>query len=551
MFAAPTDDRPSSDVSWLFDEGRVVLDLDNDPVKDYKDIPLTLSSQVEGALMEAISRLDADIKIYDFWARLSVYSFRAKIQQLLISDRPRHCGRGGILTPQALSKRMGEFRLANAVTSRGTRLGSKILRDFLWNRMSQAARDQNSTRELNKLSKVDQEEAKQGNAGKHAANAGGWTKKKSQNQADENVLAQTIAEEEGATIPAVLRFRKNRRSREIPRSNMTGNEQRQDSFNAPEEGEPSNPNKRRKVGEPTPGGTCVPQFSFPVTVYQETWRDPSFYPPVAPHGFDQPFNPFIGQYNALPTEVAALAPSGYPQSHPVPNVWNPFAGLDSGRQFMGSLASSWHNSQHMLPAAQVRRNHSTVGAENTLDNAIDLFDPRYIDPSLLQTIQHQNTHQSIGDDSSANLASPDRSFADHVEALSSGTDLRNLVYQTRPMEDQASMEIDYRTIRPQDEEDRSEIQRALVLTEVNYWLRTGNDCPPTDTRQSYSYQVTQILDNFAIWWAVVVDPFSPTPDLVKCHAPWRNGFTDWDVPTGGDQELVNKNFPVWKAAHGG
>ena len=79
MFVLPINDRPSNDVLWLFDEGRVVLDLDNDPIKDYKDIPLTLSSVVEGALMEAISRLDNRIQIYDFWARLLVHLFRATI----------------------------------------------------------------------------------------------------------------------------------------------------------------------------------------------------------------------------------------------------------------------------------------------------------------------------------------------------------------------------------------------------------------------------------------------------------------------------------------
>ena len=75
IFARPEHDRPSREVPWMYDEGRVVLDLDNDPVNDYEDIPLTLSSKVEGALMEAISRLDRDITIYDFWARLSVHPF--------------------------------------------------------------------------------------------------------------------------------------------------------------------------------------------------------------------------------------------------------------------------------------------------------------------------------------------------------------------------------------------------------------------------------------------------------------------------------------------
>ena len=67
---------PEYEVLWMFHEGRVVLSLDNHPVKNYRDIPLTVSSKVEGALMEAIRRLDPRIVIQDFWARLLVHSFK-------------------------------------------------------------------------------------------------------------------------------------------------------------------------------------------------------------------------------------------------------------------------------------------------------------------------------------------------------------------------------------------------------------------------------------------------------------------------------------------
>lgn len=72
-FAKLDYETPTYEVPWMYDEGRVVLDLDNHPVKDYKDIPLTCSSQIEGALMEAIRRIDFRITVIDFWARLSVH----------------------------------------------------------------------------------------------------------------------------------------------------------------------------------------------------------------------------------------------------------------------------------------------------------------------------------------------------------------------------------------------------------------------------------------------------------------------------------------------
>ena len=65
---------PTYDVPWLYEDGCVVLDLDGQPLKAYESIPLTISSKVEGALMEAIIRYDDRISVGDFWARLSVLS---------------------------------------------------------------------------------------------------------------------------------------------------------------------------------------------------------------------------------------------------------------------------------------------------------------------------------------------------------------------------------------------------------------------------------------------------------------------------------------------
>lgn len=73
MFAKLNYETPTYGVSWMFDEERVVLDLNNNPIKDYRDIPLTLSSMVEGALMEAIWRIDTRITTMDFLARMSVH----------------------------------------------------------------------------------------------------------------------------------------------------------------------------------------------------------------------------------------------------------------------------------------------------------------------------------------------------------------------------------------------------------------------------------------------------------------------------------------------
>ena len=58
------------ELHFMFDDGRVVLDMDNHPVVDYEDIPIVLSSAFEGWCMEAIHRIDSRIERADWRARM-------------------------------------------------------------------------------------------------------------------------------------------------------------------------------------------------------------------------------------------------------------------------------------------------------------------------------------------------------------------------------------------------------------------------------------------------------------------------------------------------
>ena len=206
-------EEPSYKVPWMYYDGCVVLDLDNHPVNDYRDIPLTVSSKIEGELMEAIRRLDPRIAFRDFWARMSVFPSLLLSQQRLIKDRPERCGKGGILRIGALSERTTRARLRNCIPSKDERKGTKAIRAYIWSRMSPAARAANSTRELRKLSKEQQKQAKLANKGKHDMNAGGWLpSKKTRSCVQKEVLARRIAQEGVAKKrrPASTRSCKNR-----------------------------------------------------------------------------------------------------------------------------------------------------------------------------------------------------------------------------------------------------------------------------------------------------------------------------------------------------
>ena len=149
---------PKYPVEWMYDEGRVVLDLNNNPVRDFRDIPLTLSSEVEGGLLTLIRRLDDRIAWPDLWARLSVHPSQSSDQQSLTSDSPEKGQKGSILSVPTLTERSRQWSLKNCVPAWKKRLGSEKITDYFWSRMSPAARDANSTRELSKLSREEMAE---------------------------------------------------------------------------------------------------------------------------------------------------------------------------------------------------------------------------------------------------------------------------------------------------------------------------------------------------------------------------------------------------------
>ena len=190
---------PTYEVPWLYEDGCVVLNLDHRPLRAFENIPLTLSSEVEGVLMEAIIRYDVRISIEDFWARMSVLLSLALFRRTLITRRPGMCGHGGIFTPNALTVRRNKFRLKNCVAAWGPkRRGSKNIRKYIEDHMSPADVAANTTGGLHKLSQAEQKEARKPNAGKHNQNAGGWGLPK---------RGRNDAEEEG---PAPKRSRGNR-----------------------------------------------------------------------------------------------------------------------------------------------------------------------------------------------------------------------------------------------------------------------------------------------------------------------------------------------------
>ncbi len=140
--------------------------------------------------------------------------FLASNQHKLTHDSPKYCGSGVTLKLQTLTERASRWRLENSVSALNVRKGTANLNGLLWEKMSQGARDANSTRELRKRSKEEQQEARQGNAGKHAANAGGWARpKEGDGVAEEDFSAPKKARRARVTKRVSSRSDRSQRSR--------------------------------------------------------------------------------------------------------------------------------------------------------------------------------------------------------------------------------------------------------------------------------------------------------------------------------------------------
>lgn len=113
------------------------------PIRNWPLIPATLSTKFEGGYMEAIRRLCAGIRVYDFWVRMPV------ADNVSVS-----------IGVTGLANRTERFRNENGLAPWRLRSGANHLRDAIQARLSQADRDANSTRSILRLTKEELAEAK-------------------------------------------------------------------------------------------------------------------------------------------------------------------------------------------------------------------------------------------------------------------------------------------------------------------------------------------------------------------------------------------------------
>ena len=142
---------------WLY-HGAVVLDNQNHPILDFKNLPKAISSQVEGGLQEAITRQDSRIEAKDFRMRM------------LIDPK----GQGMISRPgnSAVSMRRSRFRWRAGYLSWTARTGTDDVTKYLDSLIPAHCKAANSTRHFRELKPFEVKRMSLENRGKYLSRAG-------------------------------------------------------------------------------------------------------------------------------------------------------------------------------------------------------------------------------------------------------------------------------------------------------------------------------------------------------------------------------------------
>lgn len=125
--------KPKYDLGFMYFDGFLVIGHDDQPLKLFQGIPLTLSSKMEGWRAEAIRRSDPRIRNMDLLVRMPVKVERSTNG---ISTRVP------LVKENAVAGRQNRFREQAGAITWGRPTDSKVF-DFLWSLLPQNCRDNN------------------------------------------------------------------------------------------------------------------------------------------------------------------------------------------------------------------------------------------------------------------------------------------------------------------------------------------------------------------------------------------------------------------------
>ncbi|MCJ1282962.1 hypothetical protein MMC26_002289 [Xylographa opegraphella] len=131
----------------MMHEGKIVLDMENRQVRDFYELPFTISTQVEGWFVEALIRLNPHIRYTDFISRMPSTSAH-------------------LATPNVLNMRAMRWRTKNWCRSWTKKDGTETIRRYMWDKMTAEQQAQNCTKGMGVATAVQVKEIESLNKGK-------------------------------------------------------------------------------------------------------------------------------------------------------------------------------------------------------------------------------------------------------------------------------------------------------------------------------------------------------------------------------------------------
>ena len=146
--------------SWYY-HGRIVLDPNNNPVRKWKEIPLVLSSEYEGFDMETIRRLNTNITLRDFRARMPRFITKGTSPTLL-----------DVYGTSTIGMRITRFRSFACCLAWTDRDSSDEMKKYVDTVLPPACKAANSTEGFRDLTGWEVEKTKEPKKGKFLSRAG-------------------------------------------------------------------------------------------------------------------------------------------------------------------------------------------------------------------------------------------------------------------------------------------------------------------------------------------------------------------------------------------
>ncbi|MCJ1478666.1 hypothetical protein MMC13_007347 [Lambiella insularis] len=137
---------PTYDIPLWYDNERIVLNTDNHPVRRFRDIPDTISSEIEGGIITAIRRLDPRILVQDFIARMPHQRMLKKGDGYVAKNQ---------FTLHGLRMRAKKFADRYACLNWTDHWNSDRQHEYLMSILPQSCKELNSVRGFRDLTKVE------------------------------------------------------------------------------------------------------------------------------------------------------------------------------------------------------------------------------------------------------------------------------------------------------------------------------------------------------------------------------------------------------------